>query len=57
MVKHPLFGVIVGLVAWREIRRGEEILVNYHYDRQAGPLWYREGYRRYLDRVTSYQEL
>ena len=56
VVKHPVFGVIVGLVATQEIRRGEEVYVNYHYDPQHGPAWYREGYRLYLQRTGQIEQ-
>lgn len=46
VVKHPLFGVIVGIVATSEIRRGEEIYCDYNYDLESGPYWYREGFER-----------
>ena len=51
VVKHPLFGVIVGVVANKEIRRGQELYCNYNYDPLEGPGWYTEGYKLYLERL------
>ena len=56
VVKHPLFGVIVGLVATKEIRRGEELFADYLYSPQYGANWYREAERRYLNKVKSQNE-
>ena len=53
VVKHPLFGVIVALVADQIIRRGEEVFTNYNYDLRTAPDWYREGYKLYRHRITS----
>ena len=35
------FGLIMSIVALRDIRAGEEILVNYNYDVKLAPEWYR----------------
>ena len=50
VVKHPLFGVIVGLVASRIVKEDDEIFTNYNYDTEAGPEWYTEGYSLYRER-------
>ena len=50
VVKHPLFGVIVALVADQVIRRGEEVFTNYNYNLKTAPDWYREGYKLYRQR-------
>ena len=52
VVKHPLFGVIVALVADKVIRRGEEVFTNYNYNLRTAPDWYRESYRLYRQRIN-----
>ena len=53
-VDHPLWGDIVGLVASKPIRKGEEIFVNYGYHEQkefdwkTSVLWYRKEYTNYI---------
>ena len=39
---HPRYGFIMSIVASRNISEGEEITVNYNYDDQDAPQWYRE---------------
>ena len=56
VVKHPLFGVIVAVVASREIRRGEELYCNYNYDTEEGPDWYTRGYKLYLEKRNREKE-
>ena len=39
---HPRFGLVVTLLAVREISVGEEITVNYNYSLSVAPAWYRD---------------
>ena len=39
---HPRFGLVVTLLAMREISVGEEITVNYNYSLSVAPAWYRD---------------
>jgi len=39
---HPRFGRIMSIVALRDIRLGEEILVKYGYDLRIAPEWYKQ---------------
>ena len=42
VVDHPLFGGIGGLVARDVIEEDEEIFVDYRYDPQSSPQWYKD---------------
>lgn len=45
-VYHPRYGNILGIHAVRDIKKGEEILVNYGYDwDELAPKWYYDVYR------------
>ena len=64
-MRHPVLGPIACLIAGRPIARGEEVLshslaessicittqvlVDYAYDLETAPLWYREDYLRALN--------
>jgi hypothetical protein len=37
---HLRFGLIMSLVAKRDIQPGEEIFTSYNYDVQKAPIWY-----------------
>ena len=39
---HPRFGLIMSVVANKEIHAGEEVLVSYSYMMAKSPDWYRE---------------
>ena len=41
---HPRFGLIMSVVAIRDISPHEEILVNYNYDPKVAPDWYKALY-------------
>ena len=43
---HPVFGVIVCLLAIKEIEVDEELFVNYNYSIEDAPHWYRELYEK-----------
>ena len=53
---HPVWGDIVGLVAARDISKGDEIVVNYGYHAQEGwdwstaVIWYRREYTNHIRR-------
>ena len=51
VVKHPLFGVIVAVVATDVIRRGQEVFVNYNYRLSTAPDWYKDSYKLLLERA------
>ena len=51
MVKHPLFGVIVAIIATEVIEEDEEIFVDYNYALDEGsPAWYKEAHEKYQER-------
>ena len=41
-MEHPMFGMVVTLLACRAITIGEEITVNYNYSRSIAPPWYKQ---------------
>ena len=43
-VHHPVFGVIVCLIASKDIEVDEELFVNYHYGLEDAAQWYRDLY-------------
>ena len=45
---HPRFGLIMSIVAKRNILPDEEILVDYHYPIASAPDWYRRQWHEYL---------
>ena len=47
VVDHPLFGGIGGLVARDVIEEDEEIFVDYRYDPQSSPQWYKDHFLEY----------
>ena len=51
VVKHPLFGVIVAIIATEVIEEDEEIFVDYNYALDEGsPAWYKEAHEKYQER-------
>ena len=40
-IDHPRFGLIICVVAKRDLPAGEEILVNYNMDMALAPEWYK----------------
>ncbi len=56
LVEHPRFGLIRGLRAQREIKEGEEVLVNYHMNLADAPRWYRQvwlGHQRHFKKLSD----
>ena len=53
VVKHPLFGVIVAIVARDVIEEDEEIFVDYNYSLEDGPLWYKEAHKKMQERLET----
>jgi len=51
-VHHPVFGALGCIVAKNEIEVGAEIYVNYEYNVDVAPQWYRDGY----DQVYGYED-
>ena len=47
------FGQIMSIVALRDIRVDEEILVNYNYDVKLAPEWYRSLWMQHFHQVKS----
>ena len=45
LVEHPRFGLIRGLASTRDIKKDEEILVNYHMNLGDAPEWFQKGSR------------
>ena len=46
---HPRFGLIIGLFSKRQIKKDEEILVDYQYASiQYAPSWYKQAWKKYL---------
>ena len=51
VVKHPLFGVIVAIIAKEVIEEDEEIFVDYNYTlNPESPDWYKEAHKKYQER-------
>ena len=51
VVKHPLFGVIVAIIATEVIEEDEEIFVDYNYALdEESPAWYKEAHEKYQER-------
>ena len=50
------FGLIMSIVATRDIVAGEEILVSYNYDIPHAPAWYREQWFEYLRSSVGWSE-
>ena len=40
-IDHPRFGLIICVMAKRDLSAGEEILVNYNMDMALAPEWYK----------------
>ena len=54
MVKHPLFGVIVAIIATEVIEEDGEIFVDYNYDlHEESPAWYKEAHEKYQERYNQ----
>ena len=53
---HPRFGQIMSIVAKQDIRRGEEILVNYNYSLHMAPDWYISLFFHHLRNVEQKSE-
>lgn len=52
--EHPRFGEIMSIVALKNIRKDEEILVSYNYSLGCAPPWYQQQWVQYLkDRGLS----
>ena len=51
-VHHPVLGALGCIVAKNEIDVGAEIYVNYEYNVDVAPQWYRDGY----DQVYGYED-
>ena len=50
VVDHPVFGGIGGLMATEVIEEDDEIFVDYRYDPQSCPHWYKDDYLEYNDK-------
>ena len=51
MVKHPLFGVIVAIVAKEVIEEDDEIFVDYNYALgEESPAWFKEAHKKFQER-------
>ena len=48
-VDHPVFGVIVCLIAVKDIEVDEELFVNYNYGLEDAAKWYRDLYDQTYD--------
>ena len=55
-MQHPRFGLIMSVVADREIRRGEEVLVSYNYNVAESPAWYRAAWFSHLREGLEWSE-
>ncbi len=54
--EHPRFGLVLQVVAKRDIAEGEEVLVDYGYKGAPFPadhLWYHEAKRKYMQKKSS----
>jgi len=48
---HPKFGDIMSVIATKDIKKGEEILVNYGYSKHShGPPWFRDAKKEFKDK-------
>lgn len=47
------FGVIMSIVAVRDINEDEEILVNYNYDLECAPDWYKAAYEDFIKNLPT----
>ena len=55
---HPRFGLVAAVRAIRDIKRGEEVLVDYGYEEgEEGREWYFEAKKEYQDRAKGKEEL
>ena len=50
------FGLIMSIVATRDIVAGEEVLVSYNYDIPHAPVWYRDQWFEYLRSSVGWSE-
>ena len=51
VVKHPLFGVIVAIVAKEVIEEDDEIFVDYNYALgEESPAWFKEAHKKFQER-------
>ena len=51
VVKHPLFGVIVAVIANEVIEEDEEIFVDYNYTLSPeSPAWFKEAHKKFYER-------
>ena len=52
-MKHPVFGVIVGIIAEEVIEEDEEIYADYHYTLdEESPDWYIEAHKKFQERQS-----
>ena len=48
-IDHPRFGLIICVMAKRDLSAGEEILVNYNMDMALAPEWYKvKEYKKFM---------
>ena len=58
VVKHPLFGVIVAIIAQDVIEEDEEIFVDYNYSLdQDSADWYKEAHKKYQERLLEERKM
>ena len=51
VVKHPLFGVIVAIIAKEVIEEDDEIFVDYNYSIDPeSPTWFKEAHKKFQER-------
>jgi len=53
---HPRFGLIMSIVANRDLEPGEEVFVSYNYDIQKAPEWYQNQWFKHLRGVLDWTE-
>jgi histone-lysine N-methyltransferase SETD7 len=53
---HPRFGEIRCIAALQDIRKGDEITINYRYNLTLAPTWYRIAWARYQKSVRRLPE-
>ena len=47
---HPRFGSVMSVVATRDIRRGQEVMVDYSYPLSSCPGWYSKLWEKHIDK-------
>nr|ADD38189.1 Histone-lysine N-methyltransferase SETD7 [Lepeophtheirus salmonis] len=50
---HPRFGVILSVVSLREILEGEELTVDYKYDLNVAPSWYKKAWAKHQKMIRG----